>query len=389
MSAEEEYGRLYGAAADRPAISKSSIEDRYTVIRNLQKASSNNIGSCNFGVYLVKSKLDDKNYVQKKISTKHKILLREIYFIRHLNHPNIIKFVDASITKSPEAATLYIEWANYGSLDTLIDVYNTGPVIGRSDRDISESFIWHIFRSLASALQYLHHGIPNGVPSPRLRFPGEDDEMVALKLLDEWQLILHRDIKPHNIFLRAARPITCISEEPRSFPLCFVRRKTESQIPTFPRVILADFGIATKRGEKDFDDIGRLFGTPEWMPPELPESTARGDIWSLGAVIYSLCWRFRDGPLPPPPPDFQGQRRDWLMSQEARKGLESSKINDKYSKHLDDMVYNCLRRKSSDRPFAFKLFEDIEVAKTHAAAEGKLTEESLPNWVIKGLKKKS
>ena len=160
-------------------------------------------------------------------------------------------------------------------------------------------------------------------------------------------------------------------------------------MPSFPRVILADFGIATKRGDDDFDEVESHCGTAQWMSPELPESTARGDIWSLGAVILSLCRLLRDGPLPPPPQDFAANSRAWYMSKEARKGMEEgSRISGEiYTEHLDNIVYNCMRHKKANRPFAFKLKEDVEVAWRLAAAEGRLKEREFPAHVVDTLKR--
>ena len=182
MSEEEDYERLYGAVPERSPISRSSLENRYTTIRNLHP--NGDIGGLNLGVFLVKSKMDGKNYVQKNIDPRSKILLREIYFIRHLRHPHIIKFVDASITTNPKEASLYTEFANQGSLDTLIQAYQALQVADPGAH-ISESFIWHVFSNLSSALQYIHHGIPFGAPSPRLYFPNDSDEMIATRLLEK------------------------------------------------------------------------------------------------------------------------------------------------------------------------------------------------------------
>lgn len=51
----------------------------------------------------------------------------------------------------------------------------------------------------------------------------------------------------------------------------------------FPDVVLADFGHAI------FDQFDyHPCGTYIWSPPEMPRSSPKGDVWSVGAVIHYL-----------------------------------------------------------------------------------------------------
>ncbi|HEV8150603.1 MAG TPA: serine/threonine-protein kinase, partial [Gemmatimonadales bacterium] len=87
--------------------------------------------------------------------------------------------------------------------------------------------------------------------------------------------VVHRDVKPANIFLRNGR------------------------------ALLGDFGIARWR-EKDepgYTTPGELIGTPRYMSPEqrdgLP-ATARTDVYAAGLVLWEACtgarWPFYQDP---------------------------------------------------------------------------------------------
>ncbi|GAA2097109.1 serine/threonine-protein kinase [Actinomadura alba] len=74
--------------------------------------------------------------------------------------------------------------------------------------------------------------------------------------------VLHRDVKPANIFLRDDG-----------------------------RTVLTDFGIATLAGDAPLTRPGALMGTPAYMPPERVRGKPGGaasDLWSLGVTLYVL-----------------------------------------------------------------------------------------------------
>ena len=78
--------------------------------------------------------------------------------------------------------------------------------------------------------------------------------------------ILHRDIKPHNILINDKGDLK-----------------------------LVDFGISKVNSMSDLTKTGTAIGTPEYMAPELFQSThsdQRSDIYSLGIVMYELLTGF-------------------------------------------------------------------------------------------------
>jgi serine/threonine-protein kinase len=79
--------------------------------------------------------------------------------------------------------------------------------------------------------------------------------------------IVHRDIKPQNLFL--------------------------SRTPFGPVVRVLDFGLAKSLGDADGLTItSRVIGTPQYMSPEqirdARTADQRSDVWALGATLYRL-----------------------------------------------------------------------------------------------------
>jgi serine/threonine protein kinase len=103
-------------------------------------------------------------------------------------------------------------------------------------------------KQLTRALGYIHHGIRDVIHegASGAREPG-------------WEMLLHRDIAPKNIF---------------------IRRSGERV-----RFLLGDFGCAM---EFHNQAIWRV-KTPAWGPPEAPRYVEQSDIWSLGLVISSMA----------------------------------------------------------------------------------------------------
>jgi hypothetical protein len=71
-------------------------------------------------------------------------LQNEIYFLRSLRHPNIVKYIDTEIT--PTSLSIFLEYVPGGSLKSLIDKF------GALEESVARSYT----RQLLLGLEYLH-----------------------------------------------------------------------------------------------------------------------------------------------------------------------------------------------------------------------------------------
>ncbi len=173
---------------------------------------------------------------------------------------------------------------------------------------LTEEEAGNVLRQLASALQFTHD-----------------------------QGMLHRDIKPSNVLLDDKQ-----------------------------HVYLIDFGLAQLRREKSYlIQANQLFGTPDYMAPELTEgpATISSDIYALGVLLYQMLtghapfkaehpmatlWKHREE-LPAPP----------------------SSHNPAITPAVDRVVLRALEKKPQDR------FQTVnELAQAYQRASG--SAETLP-----------
>ena len=134
------------------------------------------IGKGSFGVVQkIKRKADGRVLVWKelnygKMSDKEKqMIVSEVNILRELKHPNIVKYYDRIIDREQSKIYIVMEFCDGGDIATMIK--NTK----RKRESIPEDIIWSIMTQMILALQSCHN-----------RKEGK---------------ILHRDLKPGNIFL--------------------------------------------------------------------------------------------------------------------------------------------------------------------------------------------
>ncbi|HEU4409811.1 MAG TPA: serine/threonine-protein kinase [Polyangiaceae bacterium] len=152
--------------------------------------------------------------------------------------------------------------------------------------------------------------------------------------------IVHRDVKPDNIFLVGA--------------------------PGDPYAVrLLDFGLAKLYAQHALTQAGIVVGTPEYMAPEqvvADESDARTDVYGLGMVLYRMLagrLPFSADPntdllarqllSPPPPPSAHGAVLPPDLEQLVLTALRKHPEN-RYST-MDDVVED-IERLLGDRPGA-------------------------------------
>ena len=165
---------------------------------------------------------------------------------------------------------------------------------------VPERFIWHCFIQIAEGLDHMH----NSASRP----------------------VIHRDIKPDNIYLDA---------------------KYHKGGP-WPNVKIGDFGMATMRASTECEC------EPAWKGPEVPSCSKAGDIWGLGAIIHWLAHGYP--PVKPVPANFGGSKRDWARRREAKQPKQLPRA---LSSKLNNHMMDCLRSNPQDRVSSQRLVANL------------------------------
>ena len=152
--------------------------------------------------------------------------------------------------------------------------------------------------------------------------------------------ILHRDLKPDNIFLIKKREIDEEYEQHHG-----------------ARVKLLDFGVARAFGERERDNItdpGTAIGTPEYMAPEQVlgrELDNRTDIYALGMVLYEML----TGNVPFTSHSF-GEILVRAVKERPPPVFEARKQGPPVPKDLEIVVMRCLEK---DPQLRFQTVKDL------------------------------
>ncbi|KAI9826345.1 MAG: Serine/threonine-protein kinase Nek2 [Thelocarpon impressellum] len=255
--------------------------------------------------------------------------LREIHNVRRLHHRNIICYVDGFYDRRVSCtASLYTEHCDLGSLEDLLATHS------KKRSPVGEPFVRHVFSSLLEGLAYMHAGLSTTLGrGKRDRSPG-------------WHTMLHRDLKPGNIFLMSSRDV-------------------------FPRVVIGDLGNAISDSDPDFH-VPVFAGAPCIMPPEAPIFSEEGDIWAVGAVLQMMC-RLDGGPLRHNPRGWDGL--GWLQKMDHYALLGPGP---EYSRGVRDPAHLALSRLQHLRPNACELAGVLR----RSLARYPVAFKALPSWAV-------
>ncbi|XP_040565373.1 serine/threonine-protein kinase Nek5 isoform X2 [Lepeophtheirus salmonis] len=269
--------------ASFPSPKPGDMIGRFKRIRHL--------GSGTFGTaWLVSSSKSGNPYVIKEmvIANEKGKTKNEVDILKRCFHFNIIRQLISEFFYggNEDEVILYMvmEYADGGDLHQYINKWRE-----ENKTYMSESKILNWFIQIALALNYLHR-----------------------------EMILHRDLKTHNIFVTAGNKI----------------------------LKLGDFGISrTLSHENEFATTG--IGTPQYLSPEMCQSQPynyKSDIWSLGCVLYEMCVL---------EPAFSGNELAPLV-QKIVKG-EYKTLPSHFSDHIKDLVKVLLRPIPEKRPSASQI----------------------------------
>jgi len=140
--------------------------------------------------------------------------------------------------------------------------------------------------------------------------------------------MVHLDIKPANVFLEG----------------------------DLGKVLLMDFGTAMMVPDQVDDSLeGPVVGTPEYMSPEqargLPEIDHRSDIYSLGALGYSMLMGR---------PPFSGHNAREILEKHVKEAPVSiRRVNPTIPKEFADAVMKCLEKDPWER---FSTTKELDAA---------------------------
>ena len=289
-------------------------------VKNLSKNIEllNIIGKGSYGnVYLGKNVISNQYYAIKVISKSQlqsKIVYQyfnnEIYILKHIDHPNIVKYI--SLLEQKKDYWLIIEYCNGGSLVKALKYHLT-----KFNKPVPEKIVRYFIKNILTAVIYLNN-----------------------------KKIIHRDIKSDNILLHYENEEDLLSNN-------FIKAKIK----------LIDFGFARYLDENEL--AGSLVGTPMYMDPNVLktflESKSRVvqgfydqkvDIWSLGILTYELLI----GIVPFMSKDIKGlfqnvHKRDFYIPKEEKRDFYLSENAIKF-------IDKTLNIDPNARPLPSELIED-------------------------------
>ena len=227
---------------------------------------------------------ENKYYAIKRLNFKDinekekKQINNEVSLIKNLNHPNVISYKDS-----------FNDQSNYFNIVTKFceggDIYSKIQKQKEVNDYFNEEQILNWFVQILLGLNYIHK---NG--------------------------IIHRDIKPQNIFI-LNKHIICIG----------------------------DFGIAKIINQIQTQTMTSIIGTPLYMSPESfnepNKKNFASDIWSTGCCLYEIC-NLKHA--------FGADRWESVFYK-VREGKHAP-VNKKYSKDLITIIESMLSVNPMNRP---------------------------------------
>lgn len=294
----------------RQVILKNQLIQEYEEIEEIGRG-------CFGTVHKIRRKSDGRVFVWKKIcyenmTQQEKIqIVNEVNVLRKLNHRNIIKYIDRIIDKQNQQIYIVMEYCDEGDLGNILKKKK------KLGLNIDEEDVISIFIQLLDALNYCH---------------------------TRNNRVLHRDIKPQNIFMIAPSLSELKNKIYEGSSISYNVEKPEQKTTI---VKLGDFGLARYLSGRNQLATTHV-GTPYYMSPEVlgkGQYDEKSDIWSLGCCIYEI--------LAGRPP-FYARSYD-----ELRKYVKDGVVPDLpkcYSNELNSVLKLMFERDPNKRPSAEEIF---------------------------------
>ena len=288
----------------------SGVAGNYTKLSIVGKGAFGDIFLCR------DTKKGGEQLILKQVQTKGlkasevRATKQETAVLNHVSHPYIIGYHDTFEDKG--VVFIVMEYAAGGDLGRLI-AKRTKEAPGGAR--FPESQIKQYARQLGSALEYLHGEVH----------------------------LLHRDIKPKNVFLSGNGDVR-----------------------------LGDFGLSVALS-KSGGEATKQVGTPLYMSPELAAGRPydrSADIWAFGCTLYE-CMSFQPpwGELVGPDGQIEGGMKR-LEKALQNNTLDVRALTSHYSEELCEMLMKLLAKRREERLPLSKLLEKLTEAPKVPASWG-------------------
>jgi hypothetical protein len=209
-------------------------------------------------------------------------VLQEVHILASLEHPFIVRYYDSFL--DTRKLFLVMEYAPNGSLHSALTNHQ------KTQRPLAEDTVWRYMLQLLLGLHAIHTNH-----------------------------IVHRDIKPHNIFLSADDSVK-----------------------------IGDFGVSRMlSGSADLATT--LVGSPGYLAPELCSGepyNEKADIWALGVTLVELC------ALKHP---FGGAGSQAALVMKIMGHTSPPPLPPTFSAPLSRVLATCMARHAAHRPSALQL----------------------------------
>lgn len=232
-------------------------------------------GNNNLGVVIVRSHRDGNNYIEKRVhpdAISIGWIQREVRIMQQCRgHPNIVSIHSYDLSyRSSGYGSIFMQRAELGSLDALLLRFERRRV-GLPDEGIA----WKVFWDLSIALAYLW----TGRDAQYVRQAAQAGRPITN--VAGWDAVVHRDLKPSNVFMT--------NEGPLQLDSC-----------PYPTMLLGDFGSAVSVSEiaSGRARCDRIPGNdPMFAPPEYPNYSEHGDVFSLGLILLCVVYQTQEPPI--------------------------------------------------------------------------------------------